>query len=516
MTDKKAIMEELSAAINRWLQGRKNRSLAMLAHRTNKAYSTIRYIAQGERLANESTILAITDVIMMPWEKVKFFKRYFPHLGEMMEKAYAPDLKEEEEQHELLRYFISREPHNRIFNMAASSHGTYRSTIRRLLGDVGESALQEMLNEGFLYKTEEGRIRYHNPSWTTTDVDETLTQIRASLEHFDRDLVGTDASALLNMTASIRREEIPRLKQLISRFVQELAQLKNHPDAEGDVPFFCNLIYSIYDKNQWLLEDEQGQTASEDLRNQREENDENSRYRSVTKSDQVLAHDVQQPQAMTLNMLESIRNSSSSREACSLANTSFHDKKSTIKSDVSQTKDIMQAPLPSMCSELNEMAHSSVVEACVPKPISSEKFLKTLYKASELRENRIQEDFVKTGKLSLNKVIVIEDDEFFQRVWRREFDKEKLTIFKNFSEFYAAMPNLSQVDFIVTDDHYDNGESVESLIKWAKLEKVSTPIFLYSNSETRQEDSSFFAASYPKSSDSIKTFKRMISSLDFK
>jgi len=254
MQTKEGIMDDLRLAINQWLESRKNRSLTMLANRTNRAYSTIRYIAQGERLPNESTILAITDIVMTTQERVKFFKRYFPQIGEMMEKAYAPDVREEEH-HEMLRRFINREPHNRIFNMAATSYGTSRSAITKLLGQVGEEALQEMLDEGFLLAEDRDVVRYSSRSWALNNIDDILTLLRSSLQHFDRDLIGTDGAALVHMTASVRPEEIPKIKELISRFSQELSLLKNHPEAEGQVPFFCNVAYSVYDKNQLFPRD---------------------------------------------------------------------------------------------------------------------------------------------------------------------------------------------------------------------------------------------------------------------
>lgn len=250
MDQKTAMLNELKLAIERWLKGKKTRSLSMLAHRTNKAYSTIRYIAQGERLPSESTIFAITDVIMETAERVSFFKTYFPEMGELMEKAYPPEIRSQPH-HEMLQRFLRQEPHNRIFNMAATEAGTNRNRVRTLLGDVGIQALQDMLDEGLLSESERGVVKYSSESWALTNIDDTLAQLSASIHHFDRGLVGTDGAALVHMTASISPSHIPRLKKLISEFAKELSKLKNDPDAKGEIPFFCNLLYSLYDKNLW-------------------------------------------------------------------------------------------------------------------------------------------------------------------------------------------------------------------------------------------------------------------------
>ncbi|SMF62641.1 hypothetical protein [Pseudobacteriovorax antillogorgiicola] len=250
MDNKEAMLLDLKGAIETWLNGKKSRSLSMLAHRTNKAYSTIRYIAQGERLPNESTIFSITDIIMPTQERVAFFKSYFPKIGELMESAYSHEVRNEPH-HEMLRRYLNKEPHNRIFNIAATSHGTNRTDIRVLLGDVGIQALQEMIDEGFLVEDDRGSIHYSSDSWALTDVDDILSQVKMSISHFDKSLIGTDAASLVNMTASVSQDQLSRVKKLIQDFARELSSLKNDDDAKGNVAFFCNLIYSIYDQNQW-------------------------------------------------------------------------------------------------------------------------------------------------------------------------------------------------------------------------------------------------------------------------
>ena len=244
MNTKDAMLLDLKSAIEHWLAGKKNRSLSMLAHRTNKAYSTIRYIAQGERLPNESTILSITDVIMSTDERVKFFKQYFPKIGQLMESAYSRDVRKEPH-HELLRRFLNQEPHNRLFNMAANKVGVNRRDIRVLLGDVGIQALEEMIDEGFLVEGEGGQVKYSSDSWVLTDMDDVLSQIRLSLNHFDRSLVGTDAASLVNLTGAIKPEKFPELKGLIVDFVNRVSRLKRADDSEGQVAFFCNLIFNM-------------------------------------------------------------------------------------------------------------------------------------------------------------------------------------------------------------------------------------------------------------------------------
>lgn len=250
MENANALLDELKRAINRWVQSKKTRSLSLLANRTNKAYSTIRYIAQGERLPNESTIFAITDVVMETTERIGFFKTYYPAIGEMMEKAYDREVREHPH-HQHLRRFLQREPHNRVFNMAATDFGTSRQSIRLLLGDVGVQALDEMIESGLLQESEEGRVNYESSSWALTNPDDVLSQVSNSIGQFDRSLLGTDGAAIVNMTASVNAQTLSQIKSLIVRFAKELSEIKNAPEAGGSIPFYCNLLYSLYDRNQW-------------------------------------------------------------------------------------------------------------------------------------------------------------------------------------------------------------------------------------------------------------------------
>lgn len=244
------MLSDLKAAIENWVDAKKNRSLSMLANRTNKAYSTIRYIVQGNRLPSESTVLAITDVIMDTDERVRFFNKHYPDIGEMMEKAYSQSIRQQPHM-QRLSWYLHREPHNRIFNMAATSRGVSKETIRVLLGDFGVQALSDMLEDGILVERENQQITYHSETWAFSNPDDILAQLKASIDHFDRDLLGTDGAALVNMTASVNEDTINLIKNKIKAFAQELSEIKNAPEAEGSIPFFCNLIYCLYDKSLW-------------------------------------------------------------------------------------------------------------------------------------------------------------------------------------------------------------------------------------------------------------------------
>ncbi len=256
MVDEQKLLADLVDAISRWLDGGRGRSLSGLARRCNVAYSTIRRIAQNESTPHPYTALAISEIVMSTDQRIAFLKEHFPTIGELMDVCYAPEIRQEAHE-EQLQKFLMREPHNRIFNMAATKAGTNRQAILRLAGELGIDALREMLDAAVLIEMPDGTVKYTDDSWAFGNIDDALEQVRHSTEHFDKSLVGTDGASLMHATGAIAKEHIPELKRLILQFIKDLNALKDRPDAEGGVHFFCNLLYSLYDRHEWNLEEEE-------------------------------------------------------------------------------------------------------------------------------------------------------------------------------------------------------------------------------------------------------------------
>jgi transcriptional regulator with XRE-family HTH domain len=255
MVDEQSLLKDLVDAISTWLEGGRGRSLSGLARRCQVAYSTIRRIAQGESTPHPYTALAISEIIMSTAQRVHFLKKHFPTIGNLMDECYAPDIRQDANE-ERLRGFLMREPHNRIFNIAATRAGTDRNAVNRLAGRIGEEALDEMLESGVLIEEPNGQIKYTDDNWAYGNVDDTLAQVKQSADHFDKTLVGTDGASLMHATGAISKERIPELKALVLRFIKDVNALKDAPEAEGTVHFFCNLMYSLYDREEWNREKE--------------------------------------------------------------------------------------------------------------------------------------------------------------------------------------------------------------------------------------------------------------------
>jgi len=256
MVNEQALLTDLVEATNAWLQGNKSRSLSGLSRRTNVAYSTIRRIAQNESVPHPYTALSIAEIVMTVPQRVEFLKKHFPTIGNLMEECYSGAIRRDPNE-ESLRRFLRMEPHNRIFNIAATRAGTHRKAMMQLCGQMGLDALDEMLDAGLLVEMPDGTIKYTHDSWALGNVDDALDQVRHSIEHFNKHLVGTDGASLMHATGAISKEMVPRLKELVLKFIKDLNSLKDLPEAEGSVHFFCDMMYSLYDRQEWDTNQEQ-------------------------------------------------------------------------------------------------------------------------------------------------------------------------------------------------------------------------------------------------------------------
>ncbi len=250
MVNEQALLADLVEAINAWIQGNRQRNLSSLSRRSNVAYSTVRRIAQNESVPHPYTALALAEIVMTTAQRVEFLKKHFPTIGSLMDSVYTPEMRQEPND-ESLRRFLRMEPHNRIFNIAATKAGTNRFSINRLCGQTGLDALEEMLNVGLLNESAEGLIRYSDESWAMGNLDDALAQLRQSTEHFDKHLLGTEGASLMHATGSISKEVVPRLKEIVLKFIKDVNTLIEQPEAAGEVHFFCDLMYSLYDRHEW-------------------------------------------------------------------------------------------------------------------------------------------------------------------------------------------------------------------------------------------------------------------------
>ena len=135
--------------------------------------------------------------------------------------------------------------------MAATKAGISYEQVRRLAGDMGIDALNEMVENDLLVEDVNKVYKYSEDDWSIINVNDFVTQLRHNVDHVDKSLLGTDGASLIHATGAIRKEKVPEVKKLIVKFANDLAALKNDEDSEGNVHFFCGLTYSLYDREEW-------------------------------------------------------------------------------------------------------------------------------------------------------------------------------------------------------------------------------------------------------------------------
>lgn len=254
MVNEQALLSDLVDAIQAWSTSGRNRSLSGLARRTSVAYSTIRRIAQGESVPHPYTALAISEVVMNAQQRIVFLKSHFPTIGNLMDECYSNSIRPEPND-EVLEKYIRREPHNKIFNIAATKQGTTREAIATLCGKPGIDALDEMVDDALLIELPSGAVKYTHDYWAIGNVELALDQVQHSVSHFDKRLVGTDGASLMHSTGAVQAALLPQVKALVVKFMKDLNALKDNEESEGGVHFFCDLMYSLYDRNEWTEQD---------------------------------------------------------------------------------------------------------------------------------------------------------------------------------------------------------------------------------------------------------------------
>jgi len=249
MTNEQLLLSDIVQAIHDWMAEGKNRSLSGLSRRCGVAYSTIRRIAQNESVPHPYTALSISEVVFNTQQRLVFLKKHFPTFANLVEECITTNT--ESESDDIKARFLRLEPHNRIFNMAATSKGVTRQSVATLCGTIGSDALNEMLDFGLLLESPDGAIKYSQNSWGTLNIESVLDQLRKSVDHFDKDLVGTDGAAIMHLSGSVKPEVLTKLKQLTVQYITDFIALKEAKESEGDVHFFCDLMYSLYDRREW-------------------------------------------------------------------------------------------------------------------------------------------------------------------------------------------------------------------------------------------------------------------------
>ncbi|NRA64766.1 MAG: hypothetical protein HRU19_09820 [Pseudobacteriovorax sp.] len=243
----KAMLEDLRVAIGEYLERHQNLSIQSISNRTHVSYSTIRRIIQNEaRDMRDETVLALIQVIMERTRRIAFLNRYYPALGALIAESQRTE--SESQDYEKIRKYRYKDPHNYILKLAICEAGTSRSTISRILGEIGTLALDEMIEDQFLMEGKEGKVFHHSHSNLLMNAEDILYQIKKDSDYFDKSLVGSEFSRVAHFSASISPKAYRELMTLVNTFVREAESVKESDDGKGNIPIFIDLMMNTYDR----------------------------------------------------------------------------------------------------------------------------------------------------------------------------------------------------------------------------------------------------------------------------
>ena len=243
------LSEDLRGVIERYLEGHRSRSLATLSRASGVSYTTLRRLYQREGNPTAEPVLKIADAALTNEEKRAFINRHYPEIAATINRfesdSYAPKAPRQEQ----LKTFYVRDPHNFILNLAHNDKGTTAEVVRRLTGERGLEALDELVEHEILERASvAGREVYRLTPLLSHDCDMALAQLQLSADHFDRSLIGTKAARLFHATASINLRALERVHDILSAAIRDIVALKDDPRNEGDIPFYVDMMMNVYDK----------------------------------------------------------------------------------------------------------------------------------------------------------------------------------------------------------------------------------------------------------------------------
>lgn len=243
------LTDEIRGVIDRYLSGHRNRSLSSLSRASGVSYTTIRRLYQREGNPTAEPVLKIVDAALNNDEKIEFINRHYPEIAVTIKNFNSEAYNSTTSRQEALKTFYVRDPHNFVLNLAHNDKGTTRSDINSLMGSRGLEALDELIEHDLLECARQGSEEiFRLAPLLSHDCDMALAQIKLSADHFNRSLIGTKAARLFHGTASLNREALERIHDVLSAAIQEIVAIKDDPRSRGDIPMFVDMIMNVYDK----------------------------------------------------------------------------------------------------------------------------------------------------------------------------------------------------------------------------------------------------------------------------
>jgi len=234
------IQQSLAAAIDRWLESRKGRSLNSLSRLTSVSYSSVRRAAQGEVEQEQSTVVAIASVVMDKEALKSFVSKYYPELqGAIVENRGSNSYDDQG-----IEDFLDSDDHFVLLLMANSRNGTSEKEIAHMFGESKIPYFEDIKNSNILVERD-GRWYFEgNISIASLDLSRRL--LRRILSQCDRrnDSVKHASFSYANWE-SLTPEAARELYNEAANYSKRIYEITSNPKNHGNVLVVMGLIHNV-------------------------------------------------------------------------------------------------------------------------------------------------------------------------------------------------------------------------------------------------------------------------------
>jgi len=229
-----SLKDDITSAIEVWLQSRRGATLLMLSKLSGVSYTTLQRVAQGEVEPSLKVVMLLLPVIM-PKEKEgdrasKLLLEHFPETGYWIKAADDAGIEPLPEVG-LLENF-SREDFI-VLSMGATSLGTTKERILAKLGEKAQESLDKLLAAGVLLE-DNGRVVASKKKFRVLGHEKVLREIGWLAEMFDFKLLDKWGSMYSIKTEGLSDEALKKGQRIMIDASDKLTELFSDPSNHGE------------------------------------------------------------------------------------------------------------------------------------------------------------------------------------------------------------------------------------------------------------------------------------------
>ncbi len=231
--------EELSSAIQAWIEEKESRNMSMLARLANVSYSSVRRAVQKECVASQQTCVQIASIVMPKPEYLEFVERYWPNLKKYVAgiSNYSPN------KDDVLQAFMESEEHFMVMTLASSENGTNHEEVKNIFGERYLPIFEELIQSACLKLGKNQRWKIID-NFSSPSFELARKMLSAFLSHHNK-VIDEINGATTSWAAweSVKPETARDITDILAKSCAEVTNKLTDPQNKGNV-LVCTGIYS--------------------------------------------------------------------------------------------------------------------------------------------------------------------------------------------------------------------------------------------------------------------------------